>query len=87
MKGHHFIPMAMEVHNAPKHDMDHFIKEYPRPFHDWWSKYYLTYVIERKIVLAGDACSRPPIIITFHDLHVGDNRGTMGEIVSYLERD
>jgi len=24
--GHHFIPMAMEVHNAFGHDMDHFIK-------------------------------------------------------------
>jgi hypothetical protein len=26
-KGHHFIPMAMEVHDTPKHDMDRFIKE------------------------------------------------------------
>ncbi len=26
-EGHHFIPMAMEVHDAPMHDMDHFIKE------------------------------------------------------------
>jgi hypothetical protein len=26
-EGHHFIPMAMEVHNAPGHDMDRFIKE------------------------------------------------------------
>jgi len=25
--GHHFIPMAMEVHGAPGCDMDHFIKE------------------------------------------------------------
>jgi hypothetical protein len=33
-EGHHFIPMAMEVHNAPKHDMDHFIKECARLFHD-----------------------------------------------------
>jgi len=24
---HHFILIAMEVHNAPKCDMDHFIKE------------------------------------------------------------
>jgi hypothetical protein len=30
----HFILMAMEVHNAPKHDMDHFIKECARLFHD-----------------------------------------------------
>jgi hypothetical protein len=26
-EGHHFILMAMEVHNTPRHDMDHFIKE------------------------------------------------------------
>ncbi len=26
-EGHHFIPMAMDVHDAPKHDMDRFIKE------------------------------------------------------------
>ncbi len=24
---HHFIPMAMEVHNALGHDMDHFMRE------------------------------------------------------------
>jgi hypothetical protein len=24
---HHFISMAMEVHGAPMHDMDHFIRE------------------------------------------------------------
>jgi len=26
-EGHHFIPMAMEVHDAPRCDMDHFIRE------------------------------------------------------------
>ncbi len=26
-EGHHFIPMAMEMHNAPECDMDRFIKE------------------------------------------------------------
>jgi hypothetical protein len=26
-EGHHFILMAMEVHNLPKHDMDCFIRE------------------------------------------------------------
>jgi hypothetical protein len=26
-EGHHFIPVAMEVHNATGHDMDHFIRE------------------------------------------------------------
>jgi hypothetical protein len=33
-EGHHFIPMAMEVHSAPGHDMDHFIKECAHLFHD-----------------------------------------------------
>jgi hypothetical protein len=33
-KGHHFIPMAMEVHSAPRHDMDRFIEEYACLFHD-----------------------------------------------------
>jgi hypothetical protein len=32
--GHHFIPMAMEVHGAFAHDMDCFIKECARPFHN-----------------------------------------------------
>jgi len=26
-EGHHFISMTMEMHSAPWHDMDHFIKE------------------------------------------------------------
>jgi len=34
LKRHHFIPMAMEVHNALRHDMDHFIKECAHLFHD-----------------------------------------------------
>jgi hypothetical protein len=33
-EGHHFILMAMEVHGAPKHDMDCFIKDCVRLFHD-----------------------------------------------------
>jgi hypothetical protein len=41
---------------------------------------------ERKIVLAGDACSRPLITIRSHDLHVGNIKRAMGEIVSYHER-
>jgi hypothetical protein len=32
--GHHFILMAMEVHRALGHDMDHFIKECAHFFHD-----------------------------------------------------
>jgi len=30
---HHFIPMAMDVHNTSKRDMDHFI-ECAHLFHD-----------------------------------------------------
>ncbi len=38
-------------------------------------------------MLAGDACSRPFITIISHDLHAGDIRRAMGEIISYHERD
>jgi hypothetical protein len=107
-EGHHFILMAMEVHDAPGHDMDCFIRECACLFHDrqsidhlfllfciQFSKQHvsisfqcaLTFDVERKIALVGDACSRPPIITRFHGLHVGDIRGVMGEIVSYHERD
>jgi hypothetical protein len=47
----------------------------------------LAFAIERKIALVGDACSRPPITIRSHDLHVGDIKEAMGEIISYHERD
>jgi hypothetical protein len=33
-EGHHFISMAMEVHSALGLDMDRFIKECARFFHD-----------------------------------------------------
>jgi hypothetical protein len=33
-EGHHFIPMTMEVHGTPMHDMDRFIKECVCLFHD-----------------------------------------------------
>jgi hypothetical protein len=33
-EGHHFIPMAMEVHGAPKCDMDRFIRERACLFHN-----------------------------------------------------
>jgi hypothetical protein len=33
-KGHLFIPMAMEVHGAPRCDMDRFIKKCVCLFHD-----------------------------------------------------
>jgi hypothetical protein len=38
-------------------------------------------------MLTSDVCFRPPITIRFHDLHVGNIRGAMGEISSYHERD
>jgi hypothetical protein len=37
-EGHHFTSMAMEMHGAPGHDMDRFIKECARLFHDRQSK-------------------------------------------------
>jgi hypothetical protein len=33
-EGHHFISMAMEMHCAPRHDMDRFIRECALLFHD-----------------------------------------------------
>jgi hypothetical protein len=33
-EGHHLIPIAMEVHSAFKHDMDHFMKECVCLFHN-----------------------------------------------------
>jgi hypothetical protein len=39
---HHFIPMAMEVHNALGHDMDHFTKECVCLFHNKRSKGHLS---------------------------------------------
>jgi hypothetical protein len=81
---HHFILMAMEVHDAPKYDIDHFIKECVCLFHDrqlgghlslsfciQFSKHHvsvtlqhvLAFVINKKIALVSDFCSRPPITI------------------------
>ncbi len=34
-------------------------------------------------MLVGDVCSRSPIIIKFHDLHVGNIKGVKDEITSY----
>jgi hypothetical protein len=104
-EGHHFILMAMEVHDTPMCDMYCFIKECVCLLHNrrlgghlslsFYIQFFrqcvvlqraLTYVTKRKIVLVGDACSRPPIIIRFHNLHVGDIRGAMGAVVSYHEK-
>jgi len=102
----HFIPMAMEVHNAQ--NMDCFIMECVHLFHDRQLGSHLSlsfciqffrqcvnvafqraliFDIEKKIVLASDACFEPPITIRSHDLHACDIKGAMGEIASYHERD
>ncbi len=47
----------------------------------------LTFAINKKITLAGDVCSKPPITIKFHNLHEGDIRRAASEITSYHERD
>ncbi len=38
-------------------------------------------------MLVGDACSKPLIIIRFHNLYPSDIRRVVGKIVSYQERD
>jgi hypothetical protein len=50
-------------------------------------QHVLTFAIERKIVLTCDVCSRFPITIKFHNLHVGDIKGAMGEITSQHKKD
>jgi hypothetical protein len=37
--------------------------------------------------MVGDVCSKPPIIIKSHDLHAGNIKKIVGEIVSYHEKD
>jgi len=106
-EGHHFILIAMEVHNAFERDMDRFIREWAHLFHDrqlggnlslsFCIQFFKQHVgiafqhalastIEGKM-LVGDVCSRPPITIRSHDLHVGNIRGAMGEITSYHKGD
>jgi len=41
-EGHHFILMAMEVHPAPRCDIDYFIGECAHLFHDRWSRGHLS---------------------------------------------
>jgi hypothetical protein len=97
---HHFILMAMEVHSAPRRDMDCFIRECAHLFHDRRPRGHLSFfsfiqffkqcvsmALERKIVLAGDACSRPPITSRSHDLRASDIRRALGEIASYQKKD
>jgi hypothetical protein len=47
----------------------------------------LASVTERKIALVGDACSRPPITISYHGLHASNIGRAMGEIASCHETD
>jgi hypothetical protein len=46
-----------------------------------------TSCVNSSIVLASDACFRPPITYTSQDLHARDIRKSVGEIASYYERD
>jgi hypothetical protein len=41
-EGRHFIPMTMEVHNAPRRDMDRFIRECAHLFQNRQSKGHLS---------------------------------------------
>jgi hypothetical protein len=41
-EGHHFIPMAMEVHDAFEHDIHCFIRECAHLFHDRQSRDHLS---------------------------------------------
>ncbi len=41
-EGHHFILMAMDVHDTPEHDMDRFIRECAHLFHDKRSRNHLS---------------------------------------------
>jgi hypothetical protein len=105
---HHLISMAMEVHGAPRCDMDRFMRECACLFHNRRLRGHLSlsfciqffkqhvsitlqcvlaFVMKRKIALVNDACSRPPITIKSHNLHVGGIRGAMGKITSYHEKD
>ncbi len=81
-EGHYFILIAMKVQGTPVRDMDCFVKECACLFHDRLSEDHLLLsfsiqflgrvlasAIERKIVLARDACSRPLTTIRSHDLH------------------
>jgi hypothetical protein len=47
----------------------------------------LAFVIDMKIALARDVCSRPSIIIKSHDLDADNIRGVVSEIASYHEKD
>ncbi len=48
---------------------------------------FLAFAIKRKIMLAGDACSGPPITIRSYDLHAGNIKRALSETASYHEKD
>jgi hypothetical protein len=50
-------------------------------------QHVLTFDIKKKIPLARNVCSRPPISIRSHNLDVDDIKGAVSEIVSYHKRD
>ncbi len=47
----------------------------------------LVSIINRKIALMSEACSKPPIIIKFYDLHVNNIKRVVSEITSYHGRE
>jgi hypothetical protein len=50
-------------------------------------QHVLASIIERKIMLVGVACPKPPITIKSHNLHASNIRRAVGEIASYHKRD
>jgi hypothetical protein len=50
-------------------------------------QHVLASTLKRKITLADDASSSPPIIIRSHNLHASDIKGVVDEITSYHKRD
>jgi hypothetical protein len=49
-------------------------------------QHVLTSAIKREIALRVYACSRPPIIIRFHNLHASDIKRAVSEIASYHKK-
>jgi hypothetical protein len=60
---------------------------FPLPMSCTWTHFWILQGVgSASIVLAGDAYSRPPIIIRSHDLHVNNIRRVVGEIASHHEK-
>jgi len=93
-EGHHFIPMAMEVHSVFGCDMDCFIRTCVRLFHDRQSQAHLSlsFFIQFfkqcvNIALTRDTCFTSPISIKSCNLHAANIRRAVGEITSYHKKD